>query len=157
MQGLMLGDVSANVRSVTVANSLVINGAHNGLIGHPDQTQNNWTIDHVTVFMNTQQDALSWVGNDSRVTTSIFYGGGFYLPRGLAVSKGNCLWRTTGDSHPIKGQVVDPLFKTDVGRFGPSPSLNTQARADFALQNSTPCPGAGSSITSIKELIATAT
>jgi hypothetical protein len=157
MQGLMLGDVGANVRSVTVSNSLVINGSHNGLIGHPAQTQDNWTVDQVTVFMNTRQDALSWVGNDSTVTTSIFYGGGFYLPRGLAVSEGNCLWRTSGDSGPIKGQVVDPLFKTDVRSFGPSPSLNTQARADFALQASTPCPGAGSSITSIKELVATAT
>jgi hypothetical protein len=37
--------------------------------------------------MNTRQDALSWVGNDSTVTTSIFYGGGFTC-LGLAVSKG---------------------------------------------------------------------
>jgi hypothetical protein len=156
MEGLMLGDVGANISSVTVSNSLVINGAHNGLIGYAGQTQNNWTIDHVTVFMNTRQDALSWVGNDSTVTTSIFYGGGFYLPRGLAASEGNCLWRTTGRSDPIKGQVADPLFETDVGTFGPRPSLTTQARADFALQPPTPCPGAGSSITSIKVLVATA-
>ena len=94
---------------------------------------------------------------DLRAGLDTLYGGGFYLPRGLAVSEGNCLWRTTGDSDPIRGQVADPLFKTDVRRFGPSPSLTTQARADFALQDLTPCSRAGSSITSIKVLVATAT
>ena len=156
MEGLMLGDSGANVSSVTVSNSLVINGAHNGLIGYSGQTQNYWTVDHTTVFMNSQQDALSWVGNDSRVTTSIFYGGGFYLPHGLAVSEGNCLWQNGDDSYLVKGQVADPRFRTDVGGFGPSPSLATQAGADFALQEVTPCPGAGSSITSTGMLVATA-
>lgn len=157
MEGLMLGDTGANISSVTVSNTLVINGAHNGLIGYAGQTQNNWTIDHVTVFMNNREDALSWVGNLSRVTTSIFYGGGFYLPYGVAVSAGNCTWHTTGaGSDRIKGQVADPLFKTDVIGLGPRPSLTTQARADFALQDVTPCAGAGSSITSVGMLVATA-
>jgi hypothetical protein len=142
---------------VTVSNSLVINGAHNGLIGYPTQTQNDWTITHVTVFMNSRQDALSWVGNDASVTDSIFYGGAFYLPHGVAVSTGNCLWRTSGKSEPVHGLVADPLFKTNVARFGQAPSLTAQASADFSVQPPTQCAGAGSSIASVRELVATAT
>ena len=156
MEGVMLGDVDANISSVTISDSLVINGAHNGLIGHPGQTQNNWQIDHVTVFMNAPQDALSWVGNNASVTESIFYGGGFHLPDGLAVSAGNCLWKTGAGSIQIKGLTANPLFKANVGGFGAFPSLTTQASADFGLQAITPCPGVGSSMTSVARLITTA-
>lgn len=147
---------SATIHDVTVRNSLVINGAHNGLIGDPGQTQNNWTIDHTTVFMNASENALSWTGNNASVTNSIVYGGGFYLPTGLAVSGGNCQWNTRAGSTQIKGLTANPLFNTNVSGFGAFPSLTTQASADFGLQTITPCPGVGSSMTSVAMLISTA-
>jgi hypothetical protein len=165
IEGVMLGQApyvyngvtySATIHDVTVRNSLVINGAHNGLIGDPGQTQNNWTIDHTTIFMNASEDALSWMGNNASVTNSIVYGGGFYLPTGLAVSGGNCQWNTGAGSTQIKGLTANPLFNTNVSGFGAFPSLTTQASADFGLQTITPCPGVGSSMTSVAMLISTA-
>jgi hypothetical protein len=56
----------------------------------------------------------------------------------------------------IVGLIANPLFLTDVSGFGALPSLTTQASADFGLQAITPCPGVGSSITSVASLISTA-
>lgn len=165
-EGTILGNlynsqgVGATVNNVTIRNSLFLNKV-NDIMGYPQIKERNWTIDHVTVWnLNTPQQgayphSIFLEGSGHTVTNSIFYGGPFYLPDGLAVSSGNCQWNTTGNTSAIVGQTVDPQFVTDVSGFSDATPLAQIDGADFALRPGSPCTGKGSNVTSVAQFLST--
>jgi hypothetical protein len=57
----------------------------------------------------------------------------------------------------IVGQTVDPQFVANVAALPAHPGIAQEASLNFALQPGSPCTGVGSSITSVAQLISTAT
>jgi hypothetical protein len=116
-------------------------------------------LDHDTVISQGKgisggtYEALFLEGSNNTVTNSIFYDGIVYLPDGLARSAGNCQWKTTGDTRAIVGQTIDPQFVTDISSYTYSTSLAAMADENLALQPTSPCKGAGSSITSVNSFL----
>jgi hypothetical protein len=128
------------------------------IMGYPQVKEKGWVIDHVTVFTpggnpGGKYPSLSLQGSNHMVTNSIFYGGQIYLPDGLAKASGNCAWETVGYSSALAGQKVDPKFMTDVSSYNYSTPYMTMRNANYALQPTSPCKGAGSSITSIAQFL----
>ncbi len=159
-QGL-IGGVSATVNNVTLQNDLVL-GRTRSILGYDQVKETGWNIDHVTDVTfgdNTiVSNALAFEGYNNSVTNSIFYSalsaqGQVWLPDGLSNATGNCSWQTWWANPSYAGQQVDPKFVTDISGFSGSTPLTTLANADYSLQPSSPCKGAGSSITSVAQLL----
>jgi hypothetical protein len=176
MDGVILGQTPTNpyagatVNNVTLKNDLILDTTGNNILGYPQISSQNWTIQNVTSFTiapnvdgNTPNN-IFLEGPGHKITSSIFYGGHIGLPTNTTNS-GNCVFNTSGNTvasngqtiELINGQNVDPNFVTNVSGFTNATSLATLANANFALQQSSPCSGVGSSITSVAQLINTAT
>ncbi len=176
LDGVILGQTPTNpyngatVNNVTLKNDLILDATGNNIFGYPRISSQNWTIQNVTSFTiapnvdgNTPNN-IFLEGSGHKVTHSIFYGGHISLPIGSTTS-GNCLFNTNGNTVLLKGknvelingENVDPKFVTNVSRFTSATPLATLANANFALQQSSPCSGAGSSITSVAQLISIVT
>ncbi len=156
-QNLNSCNCSATINNVTIKNDLFINKDVQ-IMGYPQVKETGWVIDHVTVFTpggnpGGKYPSLSLQGSNHTVTNSIFYGGQIYLPDGLAKASGNCAWKTVGYNSALVGQIVDPKFMTDVTSYNFITSLMTMQNANYALQPTSPCKGAGSSITSIAQFL----
>jgi hypothetical protein len=145
---------SATINNVTISNVLTI-GKDRNILGFPQVLETGWVIDHVTAITQGSgisggtYEALFLQGSNNTVTNSIFYGGLIYLPDGLVKADGNCHWKTAGDSSVLGGQTVDPQFTTDISSYNYHTHLSTNVNTNFALQPTSPCKGAGSSITSV--------
>lgn len=163
-EGVILGQeltttgVSAKVNNVTLRNNLMIDKDRN-ILGYPQVLESGWIIDHVTAVTQGEgisggtYEALFLEGSNNTVTNSIFYDGLIYLPDGLTKSTSNCQWKTTGDTDVIGGQTVDPQFVTDISSYTYSTPLAVMADENLALQSTSLCKGAGSSITSVNSFL----
>lgn len=143
--GIILGDRRADVYDVTLRNLLFTKGADNNIHTQTASDAKRWVVDHVTAHCpNTKWHCLRIQGDDHTVTNSIFYGSKIYFPdNGLENYSGNCQWKTNGFD---LGQEVDPQF-VDANDNDPF-SLD-----NYALRSGSPCAGAGSSITSVSQLL----
>lgn len=146
------GNNGAVVNNVTIRNTLFTNKVIN-IMGYSGMKEQNWTIDHVTVFSPGNAIGIWLEGSGHVVTNSIFYSGQVVLPDGLASSSGNCQWQTTKNTSTIVGQTVDPMFVDNVAALPQDPPLAQIANTNFALQAASPCAGKGSSVTSVAQLI----
>ncbi len=144
----------AVVNTVTLKNDLFLNKVIDimGMGANPsNKKEHAWTIDHVTVY---SQNTSVWVdGSANSITNSVFYGGHMWLPDGLANSSRNCQWKTDTNTSAVTGKTVDPQFVTDVSGYTTTTPLITIEQANFALQPTSPCLGAGSSITSVAQFL----
>ena len=176
LDGVILGQTQTNpyngatVNNVTLRNDLLLDATGNNILGYPQIASQNWTIQNVTSFIIAPNvdgnipNNISLEGSGHSVRNSIFYGGHILLPTGSATS-GNCIFNTSGNAvllggqnvELIDGQTVDPKFVTAVSGFTSATPLATLANANFALQPTSPCSGAGSSITSVAQLISIVT
>ena len=176
MDGVILGQTQnspyngATVNNVSLKNDLILANTENNIIGYPQIPSQNWVIQNVSSFIiqpnvdgNTPNN-IFLEGSGHSITNSIFYGGHISLPPGSTTS-GNCLFNTTGNIvqfngenvEQINGEDVDPEFVSYVSGFTNATPLATLANANFSLQHTSPCSAAGSSITSVTQLISTAT
>ena len=181
MQGTIMGEApdgngnSAVVNNVTIRITLFLNAGSNNMMAYPNINNKNWQVDHVTSFLTpagnpyigtgrtppggTSHAAFYIDGTGTSIVNSVIYGGNIHLPNG-ATGSGNCQWQTTNYTSAIAGQTIDPKFVTDVSNFSawPNyPSMDQLTNTDFSLQTGSPCIGSGSSITSVAQLIITAT
>jgi hypothetical protein len=146
----------ATINNVTIKNSLFI-GKDINIMGYPQVKETGWVIDHVTGVTpgnnrSPLNQALFLQGSNNTVTHSIFYEGNIYVPDGLVGVTGNCQWKTVG-GNALGGKTVDPQFVTDISSFNYNTPLATMQNANYALQPSSPCNGAGSSITSVNSFL----
>jgi hypothetical protein len=148
-------NVGAEVNNVTIRNTLFLNKVIN-VMGYPNVKEHNWTLDHDTVVSPGDAIAIWLEGSGHVVTNSIFYEGQIILPDGLAASSDNCEWQTNHNTAAVAGITADPGFVTDASSFGVSTTLAQIAAGDYALKPGSPCAGKGSSITSVAQLIASA-
>lgn len=149
------GNEWAVVNNVTIRNTLFLNKVIN-VMGYSYLKEHNWMLDHVTIVSPGNAIAIWVEGTGHVVTNSIFYGGQIFLPDGLDASSGNCQWKTNHDTTAIVGMIADPEFVTDASAFGDSTPLALIASGNFSLQQGSPCAGKGSSITSVAQLIESA-
>jgi hypothetical protein len=147
---------AAQVNNVTLRNNLLI-GRTRTILGYEHVKETGWVIDHDTVVTfgsgTGVAEGLFLEGSNNSVTNTIFYKGLVYVPDGLAAASGNCSWQTEWTNSAYAGQVADPRFVTDVSGFNGATSLTSLANANYALQPSSPCIGAGSSITSTAQFL----
>jgi hypothetical protein len=151
-EDLILGNGRVKVSNVRVANSLFISAGAFDIWGSPAE---NWTIDHITAFAESENLILD--GSGHSVTSSIFYGG--LVEVNSASQANNCQWNTTGNT--LSGQTADPQFVSNLsslplGRstdLQASPQISTLANLDFALRSTSPCRGLGSPITSVRAFL----
>jgi hypothetical protein len=149
------GHEGATVNNVTIRNTLFLNKVIN-VMGYSYLKEHRWMLDHITIISPGNAIAIWIEGTDHAVTNSIFYGGQILLPDELAVSWGNCQWKTNHDVAAIAGMTADPEFVMDVSSFDDSTPLAQIANTNFALRAGSPCTGRGSSITSVTQLITSA-
>jgi len=159
MQGTILGQSGSSVsivNNVVIKNSLFINDFNADIMGYAGSPSQNWTLDHVTLFMNSYpgnyiaglsgwSHAIYLEGGGHKLTNSIVYGGDVTMPAGTVYS-GNCQFGLTGGNI---GTTADPRFT----RKPNNTSLADSAAADFTVNNPA-CAGKGSSITSVAMLLA---
>jgi hypothetical protein len=149
------GNEGAVVNNVTIRNTLFLNKVIN-VMGYSYLKEQYWTLDHDTIVSPGNAIAIWVEGTGHVVTNSIFYEGQIDLPDGLAASSGNCQWNTNHDTTAIVGNTADPQFVTDASSFNDSTPLAQIAAGNYSLLPGSPCAGKGSSITSVAQLIASA-
>lgn len=145
------------VTSLVLRNVLILDPGSNATITNSDQSA-HWMIDHVTII--GQSDNLTLGGTGHIITNSIFYDGYLLLNNGVASSSNNCLWRVVQSQGAIRGQTVDPQFRTNLSAYPAHttdmtqfPPLTTLQNGDFSPQSGSPCHGLGSAVTSISSFL----
>lgn len=154
-QSAVGANAGAEVNNVIIRNSLFLNKVIN-VMGYASVKEHHWMLDHDTIVSPGYAIAIWVEGSEHVVTNSIFYGGQILLPDGLAASSGNCQWRTNHDTSTVVGITADPAFITDASSFGDSTPLAQLAAGNYSLRPGSPCTGKGASITSVAQLIASA-
>lgn len=170
-QGLILGDYGDNhdatVHNVTIRNTLIVHhhgaSSNAGLLVKYEPDSNSlptgYEIDHVTVVRDANTcerpedcPSATWHsmyvhGSGHQVTGSIFVGGTYLEVEGDRAASHNFNWQVE-DGSDIATEA-DPMFVDDefrgVGRGF--------ADFDFSLQPGSPAYGAGSSISSVAQLL----
>lgn len=157
LQGVILGQTPSTViNNVSISNSLFINTANANILGYATTNPQNWTIDHVTSYINTNNDPIlggsseniSLDGANHTVSNTIVSNGRVLITATGMTYSNNCQFNLISGS--INGTVANPLF-TSLPVSNP-PSLTDQINADFSLQSGSPCTGRGSRVTSTAQL-----
>jgi len=92
----------------------------------------------------------------SSITNSIFYGGIVAVaPTTNYYTNNNFQFATTGNTAFLSGEMVDPMFVSNVGQFKNHIPIADLINADFSLQSSSPAQGSGSSTSSVAKLLST--
>lgn len=149
------GNEGAVVNNVTITNTLFLNKVIN-VMGYSYLKEQHWMLDHDTIVSPGNAIGIWVEGTGHVVTNSIFYEGQIILPDGLAASSGNCQWNTNHNTTAIIGNTADPEFVTDASSFDDSTPLARIAAGNFSPRPGSPCAGKGSSITSVAQLIESA-
>lgn len=149
-QGIILGQAEtasgawADVQNVTIHNSLFSKAADNNILGYRKTKSDNWNIDHVTLHCpQTKGHCLTIDQKNHSVTNTIIQGSRITFTDGLDHYEGNCQWQTSGFQI---GLEADPQF----ANVSATDSLSLD---DYTVDPASPCSGAGSSITSVEQLL----
>lgn len=146
MQGIILGQTLtpngdyAIVNQVLMQDVLFLKANGNNIMGYPNQQQENWVMDRITIYCpNTEFKCIRLGGDSHQITNSVLAKGDIYLPDGVQSTSNNCQWET-GDR--LVGMSIDPQFKHI------DPENPFSLTEDFSVRNQA-CRTAGSRITSI--------
>lgn len=154
-------------------NCLLINATRNNLQAHTAY------LDNVTSFM-TRLNPIGMAHSAIRfnpgiaapqlihahVNNSIVYGGVIDIPLTIPneippfnpvpfpiIVSNNTQFRTTGNTIVLSPTMVDPLFRSNVGRLPNQTPIPILMHLDFSLQPTSPATGTGSAITSVRQLL----
>jgi len=152
-------------------NCLLIDPARQGISVFYDNS-GTFKGSHITSFMtdlSPYSDAARCMKDQAnsvaelQITNSVIYGGTVEVPltaQPLAGQpnipvgyKHNTQFKTHGNTTFLAPREVDPQFKTNVGLYKSNVPITTLLSTDYSLSSSSPAIGAGSSLTSVAQLL----
>lgn len=138
----------ADVQNVLIRDTIITKATDNAVYGYRNSNSRNWHLERVTLdCATTTGQCLYLMNRDHTVSNSVLYKGRVIFPNGMINQVyNNCAYQNIEFQ---LGKNADPRFAqiSDSDRF---------ALDDYAIPSSSECAGLGSRITSVQQLLGTA-